>query len=219
MWRASPHPRGCIPTLPSCMRVGVGKRSKYARVRVARMMAVAAVTLTTGARAPGGTALRPLAVGSRSACDVTLEEETDGRARPHRLRTVAASTRLSVAGGALREVARARTDDTPERHDAPLRWVPAGGVPGSPWQVGALAGSAAAGGADGARLASGTFASSESLARGVGATRAVVARELGVEDGAGARRALRLREIRTLRSRGAGARHATRERDSRGGTP
>jgi hypothetical protein len=252
------------------------------------MMAVAAVTLTTGARAPGGTTWRPLAVGSRSVYDVTLEEETDGRSRPHRMRTVASlaetvvargkarggerawyeveserrdaavggervrttSTWLSAEGGALREVARARSADTPERHSEALLWVPAAVAPGSRWRVGTLAlaegalaleGSAAAGGAietpagrfedclelrytgayeagaagaAGARLASGTFVSSEWLARGVGTVRAVVA-----QDGAGMRRALRLREVRTLRSRGPGERHATRERESRGGTP
>jgi hypothetical protein len=172
------------------MRVGVGKRS-----RLARGLAVAAVTLTTGARVPGGTAWRPLLVGSRTVYDVALEEETGGSAR-------AATTWLSVDAGALREVARARAaPDTLERHAS------------------AYAVAEARSGSDEVRLASGRFESRQSLARAGGPVEVAVVRELVIEDGAGERRARRLLEVRTLKSRGAIELRSTRPRESRGDTP
>ena len=256
------------------MHVGVGKRSWFARG-----FAVAAVALTTGARAPGGIAWRPLSVGARSVFDVQLEEQADADVRKRRVRRVAsvvetvaarggasgaertwfevrterrspdiggerrrgAAAWLSAEGAALREMARARAeDDTPMRHAAPLLWIPAHVEPGSAWGVGTLAlaegdltlaGAAAAGGAvetpagrfedclllryEGAyaaaprsggageaRLAGGRFESREWLARGVGTVRAEIVRELRIEADPGSVRTRRVREVRTLRSRG-----------------
>jgi hypothetical protein len=62
------------------------------------------------------------------------------------------------------------------------------------------AGSYAAG--EDTRLAGGRFESREWLARGVGPVRAEIVRELAIDNGEGTVRTRRIREVRTLKSRG-----------------
>jgi hypothetical protein len=148
----------------AAMRAGVGKRSN-----LARGFAVAAVTLTTGARAPAGVAWRPLPAGTRAIYEIALDEQRDAPEWPlHIHHVVTLVERRGEARGGLRERYEVRTE-------------PAVGTP-------ALE----------------------------GATLAVVVRERARDADP---RAVRVREVQTLRSRGAEEKIRTREREGRGKTP